>query len=169
MFSVTSTEYAAGVHRRSSSDIGIPPAFSRLYGLDCPESENGPYAVAVRTLLTMLPAECKTQNHVTFLLFQGNMQPAFRELLAQKNAHALLLLEYWYAKVCRAVWWVERRATLECQAICLYLEWYHGGDADIQKLLHYPRRQCGMLREDDLHYETGLAVDGPRTTWPVYS
>ncbi|KFY05795.1 hypothetical protein V491_09018, partial [Pseudogymnoascus sp. VKM F-3775] len=169
MFRVTSTEYAAGVHKRSASDIGIPPAFSRLYGLDGPGPEDELYAVAVRALLAMLPVECKPQNHVTFLLFQGHMQPAFRELLAQKNAHALLLLSYWYAKVCRTVWWVERRATLECQAICLYLERYHGRDAEIQRLLHYPRRQCGMLRDDDPHYEMGLAVDGPGTTCPVYS
>ncbi|KFZ20119.1 hypothetical protein V502_03349 [Pseudogymnoascus sp. VKM F-4520 (FW-2644)] len=169
MFSITAREYATGMNKRSAFDIGIPPTFSRLYGLDDPESENGPYAVAVRALVALLPVECGCENYVTFLLFQGHMQPSFRELLAQKDARALLLLAYWYAKICRAVWWVERRATIECEAICLYLERYHGGDAEIQDLLHYPRMRCRMLKEGDSQYETRFAAEGSATTYPVHS
>ncbi|OBT82997.1 hypothetical protein VE02_08270 [Pseudogymnoascus sp. 03VT05] len=167
MFSIMSIEYAAGMHKTSASDIGIPPTFSRLYCLDDPESENGSYAVAVRALVALLPVECDSQNYVTSLLFQGHMQPAFRELLAQRDARALLLLAYWYAKICHSVWWVERRATLECQAICLYLERYHGRDAEIQELLHYPRMRCGMMTEGDPRYETGFDAEGHCTTYPV--
>ncbi|OBT55184.1 hypothetical protein VE04_05854 [Pseudogymnoascus sp. 24MN13] len=168
MFSIMSTEYAAGMHKTSSTDIDIPPAFSRLYGLDDHESESGPYAVAVRALVALLPVECDRQNYVTFFLFQGHMQPAFRDLLAQRDARALLLLAYWYAKICQSVWWLERRATLECQAICLYLERYHDGDTEIQELLHYPRMRCGMLAEDGPQYKTGVAADGHGTTYLMY-
>ncbi|KFY40202.1 hypothetical protein V494_03607 [Pseudogymnoascus sp. VKM F-4513 (FW-928)] len=144
IFSVMSIEYAAGMHQRPVSDIGIPPTFSRLSYIDGPFSEDSPYSVGMRTLTALQPAECTRQNHVSFLLFQGHLRPGFRSQLEQKKPYALLLLAYWYAKICRAVWWVERRATLECQAICLYLERYHGEDAGIQEMLHYPRMRCGL-------------------------
>ncbi|KFY62969.1 hypothetical protein V497_02128 [Pseudogymnoascus sp. VKM F-4516 (FW-969)] len=169
MFSILGQEYAAGMHQRSASDIGIPPTFSRLYGLDDPESENGPYAVAVRALVALLPVECGSQNCATFLLFQGHMKPDFRSLLSQKDPRALLLLAYWYAKICRSVWWVERRSRLECEAICLYLERHHGEDPLIREMLHYPRMRSGMLKEGDPQYEAGFAAESFSAAYPMYS
>lgn len=169
MFSIMATQFATGMHKTSASDIKMPPIFSRVYGLDDPESENGPYATAVRALVALLPVECSSDNYVTFLLFQGHMQPDFRALLAQRDTRALLLLAYWYAKICRSVWWVERRAALECEAICLYLERYHGGDAEIQDLLHYPRMRCGMSTDGYPQYDTVLLAEVRGPTYPVCS
>ncbi|OBT61906.1 hypothetical protein VE03_08223 [Pseudogymnoascus sp. 23342-1-I1] len=169
MFSVMLAQYAAGMHKASASDIIIPPIFSRLYDLDDTESENGPYAVAVRALAALLPVECGLDNYVNFFFFQEHMLPDFRALLAQRDARALLLLAYWYAKICRAVWWIERRATLECKAVCLYLERYHGGDAKIRDLLYYPRMRCGMSIEGYPQYETGIPAEVRDHTYPVQS
>jgi hypothetical protein len=38
---------------------------------------------------------------------------------------------------------MDRRATLECQAICLYLERY-STDGKILELLEFPRTRCGL-------------------------
>jgi hypothetical protein len=74
------------------------------------------------------------------------MAPAYASLLACKDARALLLLAYWYAKVsqCQQHWWVVRRAKMECLAICEYLERYHGRDEAVRKFLLSPRMVvCG--------------------------
>jgi hypothetical protein len=64
--------------------------------------------------------------------------------LEAKDHRALLLLAYWFAKVCNtSVWWLDRRATLECQAICLYLERY-STDVVVHDLLEFPRAKCGI-------------------------
>lgn len=59
---------------------------------------------------------------VRFLSFPVLMRPQFKALLKEKDARAMLLLAYWYAKVCESQWWIKTRAILECTAICRYLE-----------------------------------------------
>lgn len=157
--------FSINIYQRSIFDIGIPPKFSRLYGLDDFESESGPYAVAVRALVAQLPVECGGRNYVTV---QGYIQTDFTALLGRRDAHALLLLAYWYARMCPSVWWVDRRARLECEAICVYLKRYHGRDAEIQRLLYYPMMRCGMLQESGSQYELKLAAEGQGSTCPIY-
>jgi hypothetical protein len=72
---------------------------------------------------------------IPFFSFMSHMQPKFRMLLELKDSRALLLLACWYAKICHSQWWVARRALLECQTTCLYLERHHAGETAIQELL----------------------------------
>lgn len=158
--------FSIKMYQRSLFDIGIPPKFSRLYGLDDFESDRSPYAVAVRLLVAQLPVECGGRNYVTV---QGYMQTNFSALLGRRDARALLLLAYWYARLYPSVWWVERRARLECEAICVYLERYHGGDAEIRELLYYPKMRCGMSKESGRQYEPRFTAEGDGTICLIYS
>ncbi|KAK9483512.1 hypothetical protein V1527DRAFT_498343 [Lipomyces starkeyi] len=66
-------------------------------------------------------------------------------LLEQKDSRALVLLAYWYAKVCHLQWWIARRALLEYQAICLYMEKHHAGDTATQELVQFPKMRCKLF------------------------
>jgi len=125
---------------------GIPSAFIQLYGLDnWSTADNNPYYAAVYTLASLFPIKCDQSTIGQFLSFIIHMKPDFKRLLEQKDPRALLLLAYWYAMVCHSMWWLTRRATLECQATCLYLERYHAGEIAIQELLQVPKMQCGLV------------------------
>lgn len=123
----------------------MPTAFVSLCQLDEPlASENNPYYSAVSILAQLLPIECSQATMKSYLQFLNNMKAPFKKLLRQKDSRALLIMAYWYGGMQQSLWWVERRARLECQAICLYLERYHGDERDIQKMLVLPRKQCGL-------------------------
>jgi len=130
----------------ASRIVGVPSAFTQLCGLDnSPTVDSNPYHAAVHVLVPLLYIECDQSTIGRFLAFVSYMRPAFQRLLEQKDPRALLLLAYWYAKVCHSLWWIARRAMLECQATCLYLERYHAGETAIQELLQFPKMQCGLV------------------------
>jgi len=122
-------------------------AFTNLCNLSIwSTSETNPYYAAVHSLAPLLDIECDQSTLLKFLSFLTcYMNSEFRDLLERKDPRAMLLLAYWYAKVCRSQWWIARRAMLECQAICIHLERYHGGDAAIQDLLLFPKMRCGLV------------------------
>ncbi len=126
---------------------GVPAAFVELCGLDAESDENNPYFLAVHTLARLLPLQCDRTKFLTFLCFVTHLHRDFKLLLAGKDPRALVLLAYWYAKVCRGVWWIERRAVIECQAICLFLERFHGDDEKVMGMLGFPRMRCGVAKE----------------------
>ena len=126
----------------------VPPRFIQLYNLDSSSTaDNNPYHAAVSTLAPLLHLQGARINIIKFFSFTGHIRPEFQRLLEQKDPRALLLLAYWYAKVCRTVWWMERRAKLECQAICIYLERYHADEMDLKELLLFPKAQCGSAAD----------------------
>lgn len=133
-------------HAKQASGIeGIPPEFLELYGLDeSSTADNNPYFVAMHVVSRILPMKWDRTLGVAFFAFL-HMGPSFKRLLEQKDPRALLILTYWYAKVCHSVWYLERRAILECQATCLYLERYHSGETAILELLQFPKMCCGLL------------------------
>ena len=102
-------------------------------------SENNVYLQSVFFLARTVGVECDPQNQGLFLSFFGSMHPDFKKLLVQKDPPSLLLLAYWYAKMCYCRrWWILPRASLECQAIFLYLRRCYGIDTSIMKALTYP-------------------------------
>ena len=121
----------------------LPWQFIRLYGLDNPHNPN-PYYGTLHTLGQLLPIECSQTTIAQFLGFLSHCDSDFKRLLQAKDHRALLLLAYWYAKVCNtSVWWMDRRSVVECQAICLYLERY-STDIVIHELLEFPRAKCRL-------------------------
>jgi hypothetical protein len=125
------------------SDSGfksLSPEFIKMYELNTlPADDSNPYRAAATSLTQTLPSNDLLPVIMGFLTFVGNISPDYKQLLEQKDPRALLLLAYWYAKVCKfEVWWLSRRALLEGQAICIYLERYHQYCTEITHLLHFP-------------------------------
>ena len=125
----------------------LPSEFIKLYGLDASSTtDNNPYHAAASILARLLNISCNHSTIVKFLSFINDIPPDYKRLLERKDPRALLLLAYWYAKVCQyQQWWIQRRAVLECQATCIYLERYHGHETNIQKLLQFPRMMCDLV------------------------
>ena len=123
----------------------IPLAFLQLFKLDNLSTPlNNPYYTAIQVVVPILSMPSSQVDFATSLGFIRHMQPEFMLLLEQKDPRALLLMAYWYSKVRHGRWWMERRATLECQAICTYLERHHADETLLQELLKFPRLLCGL-------------------------
>jgi hypothetical protein len=146
VFHTVADELRAIVTPTSCEIGGIPSAFIHVYGLNnLLTAENNPYHSTAHDLAPLLHIECVQSNIPRFFSFISHMQPESGMLLEQKDSRALLLLAYWYAKICHSQWWIARRALLECQATCLYLERYHAGSAVIQELLQFPKMRCELV------------------------
>ncbi|KAK6603239.1 C6 finger domain-containing protein [Botrytis cinerea] len=148
IFRVSSTDYKNSLYKRNGNvDLSsLPTRFVELFDLnEYSTVNNNPYYLTLTSLQHILSIECDRPAMLSFLSFLTTMSPQYKFLLKMKDPKALLLLSYWYAKVWSMAWWVERRAILECQAICIYLDRYHGEDLLIQELLLFPKRECGLL------------------------
>ncbi|KAJ5247484.1 hypothetical protein N7468_002467 [Penicillium chermesinum] len=123
----------------------LPKDFVELCSINnTPDPEENPYYYAISMLAGLRYLKCNRDSIPFWLKFIGFMTPEFRRLLELKDPRALLLTAYWYAPLCGSVWWIARRARLECQSICLYLETYYSQEVDIQKLLELPRQASGL-------------------------
>lgn len=118
----------------------LPSEFIELYSLEATSTpSHNPYHAAASALAQALKIDCHYSTIMNFLSFISHMHPDYKQLLERKDPRALLLLACWYGKVCQSRhWWIWRRAALEGQAICIYLEKYHRHETDIQKLLPFP-------------------------------
>lgn len=124
----------------------IPPEFVQLCHLNEPLAPQlNPYFSAVSMLAQLWHVKCTQASMTRYLKFLSFMDPAFWSLLHRKDPRALLILAYWYAPMCESLWWIARRARLECRAICSYLEKHHSDERDIQKMLTLPKMQCGIV------------------------
>ncbi|KAH6665563.1 hypothetical protein B0J14DRAFT_233912 [Halenospora varia] len=125
----------------------VPAEWVELFELhEGSNEENNLYYRAVKLLSSLLDVECGQANVVRFLPFVGHIQAEFKALITEKDPRALLLMAFWYAKLCNSVWFLERRAMLECRATCLYLERYHKREWAIQELLKFPKSICGLTK-----------------------
>ena len=80
----------------------LPPEFIRLCRLDASStSDNNPYYDVASALAKSLHSDCKLTTILSFLSFIGGMRREFKQLLKQKDPCALLLLAYWFAKMCQ--------------------------------------------------------------------
>lgn len=119
----------------------LPLEFISLYGLDATStSDNDPCHAAATDLTQISDIDRPITTILSFLTFISTMHPDFKRLLERKDPRAPLLLACWYAKVCQLqVWWLRRRAVLEGQAICIYLERHYQHEINVQTLLQFPR------------------------------
>ncbi|QIX00705.1 hypothetical protein AMS68_006222 [Peltaster fructicola] len=144
----------------------IPGCFVDLFELT-PQStlHNHPYHAMVRVIAPYLQIIRDTQvpDAGIYFAFMGNLTPQYSELLHQRDDRALLLLCYWYAILhSYNIWWSTVRATVECQAICMYLETTK--DYRIRELLEYPADLCGYKLMSQVPLEKGpMAVALPDT------
>ena len=125
----------------------LVPCLIRLYNFDeAATGEGDPYHTATSIIIRLLPIRCSHSTILYFLSFLGHMDPAYRQLLHQKDPKAILLLAWWYATMLdyTSGWWLQRRALLECQAICVKLQRQFVPYTDIGRLLDFPKSKCGL-------------------------
>ena len=80
----------------------LPSEFIQLCGFDATSSpDNNPYYAVASALAKSLHSDCKLTTILSFLTFISSVLPEFKELLRRKDPCALLLLAYWYAKMCQ--------------------------------------------------------------------
>ncbi|MCJ1447225.1 MAG: hypothetical protein MMC23_007736 [Stictis urceolatum] len=124
----------------------LPPEFMDIYELERIPAEQNPYFSAISLLAQLMTIECNHKTILKFLSFIGQLDPALRMLFEEKEPRALLLLAWWFAKLCQYhQWWIWRRSIMECQAICIYLDRFHQQETDIIQLLSYPKTMCGLF------------------------
>ena len=144
-------EYLNESHTTDQTELAVdklPPQLLELCDLKViSNANNNPYYRAVQILAGLRGTECNQFNCLKFLSFVTDMHQDYIDLLENKDARALLLMAIWYAKVCCYQWWIANRATMECRAICIYLERYHAKVSAIQDLLLFPKMRCGLLAE----------------------
>ncbi|GAW21082.1 hypothetical protein ANO14919_105950 [Xylariales sp. No.14919] len=103
---------------------------------------NNPYSAAVKSAVELFERELDQENLLIHVCFARALDAPFRELLVRKDEKALLVLLYWYAKICdRRVWWLWKKSCTEGLAICRYLEraWTASGEEVGLGLLELPR------------------------------
>lgn len=118
----------------------VPSSFISLYELDALPAKGSPYAVPLIHVFAPLSTGCPSALMAVFYAFNNCMQNEFGSLVVNKDPRALLLMAYWYSKICVGQWWLRRRALIEGRATCTYLERYCAHNAMVQNLLGEPRR-----------------------------
>lgn len=117
---------AEGAERIGHLEAHLPDGFVELYDLRGTPPEENPYWTAAEALASCwgVPAGPSSREAVVpFLGFITTLDARFRRLMEQRDERAMLMLAYWYARVCdRRFWWMWRRAVLETRAICEFLE-----------------------------------------------
>ncbi|KAM0721039.1 hypothetical protein Q7P37_003324 [Cladosporium fusiforme] len=138
--------------------VSMTRDFSELFGLG-PDSRGGenPYYEAGMALARLLHVQCDGNNIIEFFGFMMHLSTEFKRLLAEKDARALLMIAYWYAKLWRGRWWLQQRGLIEGQAICMFLERFHADDARLQRMLEWPKREFGL--------ETSVVRGGAGSVW----
>lgn len=116
-------------------DDGSPPSIN-------------PYRDTVRLLADLLDAECDDSTWTKFLGFIAHVDPYYKAMLQVKDPWAMLMLLYWFVKICRGPWWISTRAIIQGQAISLYLERYHADDTRLQEALKAPRNELDIARRE---------------------
>ncbi|PSR82842.1 hypothetical protein BD289DRAFT_436768, partial [Coniella lustricola] len=108
-------------------------------------SPSNPYYRAANILSQLMPLEYSPRNLLKFAAFTHYTTSAFRALWGRKDPGALILIVYWYAKaVPSPYWWIRKRALLECQAICIYMERHHSDIPHLDDILQFPKTTCGL-------------------------
>jgi len=129
----------------------LPAEFLKLYDLG-PESssDNNVYYGAAFFLGRIITMEINRYTILHFVSFVYYIHPDHKARLERKDPRTLLLIAYWYAKICQnPPWWMERRARIECQAICIYLEKYHSNEVKLVELLKFPKMMCGLVAKQE--------------------
>ena len=121
-----------------------------------------PHYKTAQALIPLLEKECNDDTALEFLMFTCSVDAPFKLLLERRDPWALLILCYWFMKVCRGVWWMSSRAILQGQAICLYLERYHPKHAVIQRALIEPRLEFEAAQMDG-YGGIASSVSSPRS------
>lgn len=126
----------------STSPPLLPPGFHELFNLSSQPSDSNPYHAACTALASILRIPLNVKNFLPHIAFVSVLDDRFRNLLRRKDERALLLLLYWYAKICnRRLWWIWKQSLMEGLAICEFLRRAWKTRPDLIQLLVWPAEQ----------------------------
>jgi len=127
-----------------------PSVFDHLCcaNVNSEEAALNPYDKTVRVFAPLFEKECVESTWLSFLAFLCHIDPPFKTLLRSKDPWAMLMLAYWFMKICRGPWWASPRAILQGQAICLYIERYYPDDPALQRALLRPRKELEAAQNE---------------------
>jgi hypothetical protein len=111
----------------------LPTSLFRLCSFDDKSlHSDNPYYQPASLLAQTLHIECVSDNMGRLMSIFGCMNMEYKRLLQKKDPCAMIILGYWYAKMCHCQMWCSwRRAYLESQAICKYLLQNYEGFEDV--------------------------------------
>ncbi|KAH8681884.1 hypothetical protein BX600DRAFT_32219 [Xylariales sp. PMI_506] len=126
----------------------LPSGFYEIFELS-KGSGNNIYHAALAVLAQILSQELDENNFLPHLCWLCVLDQRFKDLLHQKDERAMLLLLYWYAKICdRRLWWMWRQTWTEGLAICSYLETAWREQSQMVELLVWPRTKLTLASMD---------------------
>lgn len=120
----------------TQSDLSVlPVGLIELCNLDVVPNGKNPYHSVAATLANSMKIDYISML-LSFLCLISNFPLEYKLLLKQKDSRALLLLAFWYAKLCEVeLWWIHARASLEGHAICIFLRRFHSDDWELQNVM----------------------------------
>ncbi|KAI1293267.1 hypothetical protein F5Y03DRAFT_374424 [Xylaria venustula] len=141
-----STTLSSMTHDRNTDTSGFNNnRENNIYQGGYDEMENGinnPYYASAKSAAELFQLDLDQENFLMHICFARALDPPIRDLLIQKDEKAMLLLLYWYAKICdQRVWWLWKHSYTEGIAICRYLErvWTASEYEDGLALLELPK------------------------------
>ncbi|PHH51630.1 Sterol uptake control protein 2 [Ceratocystis fimbriata CBS 114723] len=129
---------------------GLPKELAALLDLNPGETTatGNPYHTLATVVALCLECEKASENILMCFAFLRAMDARFQQLLYVKDLPALVLMAWWYARL------VEfdseeilRRARVEGQAICVYVESWGHMSSDIMTALEYPKKVLGVSKD----------------------
>jgi hypothetical protein len=118
----------------------LPPEILAFYHLNECHRDNNPYAIPLSEIFRPRDPNDPSSIVTLFYAIISCIDGEFGRRLRAKDIPALLTMVYWYSKLSTGQWWLEKRALMEGQAACLYLERVALHSAAIQDLLTVPRQ-----------------------------
>ena len=125
----------------------VPSELLAFYNLNECSIDNNPYAIPLSGIFCSPIPNGPPPTITVFYTIISSIEGEFGRLLRAKEFPALLAMVYWYSKLCTGEWWLKRRAVMEGQATCLYLQRFARHNAAIQDLLMIPHQ---ILFQNDL-------------------
>lgn len=135
----TMVDYLREIASHEPRFESLPKRFYELFELGNDPKVN-PYFAGVAALAYVLSLELDERNFLPHLCWTCVLDEKFKLLLYQKDERAMLLLLYWYAKICdHRIWWMWKQSWTEGLAICSFLEAAWMNQPDEAGLLEWPR------------------------------
>lgn len=135
----TMVDYLKQIASRPPRLESLPKGFYELFELSG-DPKGNPYFASVAALAHILSLDLDAKNFTPHLCWTCVLDKELRYLLHEKDERAMLLLVYWYAKICdRRIWWMWKQSWTEGLAICSFLEAAWTKQPNKTGLLNWPK------------------------------
>ncbi|KAL1890258.1 hypothetical protein Cpir12675_005477 [Ceratocystis pirilliformis] len=129
---------------------GLPKELAALLNLNPGETTatGNTYHTLATVVALCLECEEASENILMCFAFLRAMDARFQQLLNVKDLPALVLMAWWYARLVKFdSEEILRRARVEGQDICVYVESWGHMSSDIMTALEYPKKVLGVNQD----------------------